>query len=273
MPSGSAAGRNPAVAIVLALVAFLGGMAAANDDEPDDTTSATSATGPRGKDHERRRNSEPDDRERDRGGRHDDRRQRPPAPAPSSSSTPEPPEPSTFLVMRVVDGDTLELGNGQTVRLAGIDTPEVGECGFEQSSAALGDLVLGRQVTLGESDEDVDQYGRLLRYVDVGPVDAGLALIERGLATARYDSRDGYGYHPREDTYVQADSVSRDVSCRPPAQPVPLVGGGGCAPGYSPCIPPSPPDLDCPDVDGPIKVTGDDPHGLDADNDGWACES
>jgi len=53
-------------------------------------------------------------------------------------------------------------------------------------------------------------------------------------------------------------------------------GGGGTAnraPGYSPCVPPPPPDLDCSDLDGPIKVTGSDPHHLDGDGDGWACES
>jgi hypothetical protein len=53
-------------------------------------------------------------------------------------------------------------------------------------------------------------------------------------------------------------------------------GGGGeasCAPGYSPCVPPPPPDLDCADLDGPIKVTGSDPHNLDGDGDGWGCES
>ena len=36
--------------------------------------------------------------------------------------------------------------------------------------------------------------------------EAGLRLIEQGLAIARYDSRDGYGRHPREDRYVRADS-------------------------------------------------------------------
>ena len=51
-------------------------------------------------------------------------------------------------------------------------------------------------------------------------------------------------------------------------------GGGAadCAPGYSPCVPPPPPDLDCADVNGPIRVTGSDPHDLDGDNDGWGCE-
>jgi endonuclease YncB( thermonuclease family) len=178
-----------------------------------------------------------------------------------------------YLVTRVVDGDTLELGNGETVRLVGIDTPEVGECGYDAASVALARLVAGKQVHLGRSDEDRDHYGRLLRYVDVGSTDAGLRLIRSGLAIARYDSRDGYGFHPREPRYVAADKASRRVGCpQPTPAPQPVVGGGVCAPGYSPCVPPYPPDVDCADVGGPIQVTGSDPHGLDADGDGVACE-
>jgi hypothetical protein len=69
---------------------------------------------------------------------------------------------------------------------------------------------------------------------------------------------------------------------QPEANPEPSGGGGGggggtssasCEPGYDPCVPPYPPDLDCPDVSGPISVTGSDPHGLDADGDGVGCES
>jgi endonuclease YncB( thermonuclease family) len=194
-----------------------------------------------------------------------------PEPAPH----PQPrPTPRTYLVTRVVDGDTLELGNGETVRLVGIDTPEVGQCGYDRASVALGRLVTGRQVRLTMSDEDRDRYGRLLRYVDVGGVDAGLRQIRSGLAIARYDSRDGYGFHPREPRYIAADKATRNFSCPKPA-PAPqlLAGGGGaCAPGYSPCVPPYPPDVDCADVNGPIMVTGSDPHGLDGDGDGVACE-
>jgi endonuclease YncB( thermonuclease family) len=183
------------------------------------------------------------------------------------------------VVVRVVDGDTLELGNGETVRLVGIDTPEVGECGHERASRRLEELVLGRQVRLGESDEDRDGYGRLLRYVDAGEVDAGLRLIREGLAIARYDSRDGYGFHPREPEYVAADRGTRPAGC-PAAAPQPLMGGGGgstgpgggCAPGYQPCVPAYPPDLDCADVGGPVTVAGPDPHALDGDGDGRACE-
>lgn len=180
--------------------------------------------------------------------------------------------PRTWVVTEVIDGDTVDLGNGERVRLVGIDTPERGECGYEKAAGALSRLVLGRRVELVRSDEDRDQYGRLLRYVDVAGRDAGLDLLRRGLAVARYDSRDGYGFHPREPRYVAADRGSTPLC---PSRPVGFAGTGqqgGCAPGYAPCVPVYPPDVDCADVNGPVSVTGSDPHGLDGDGDGTACE-
>jgi hypothetical protein len=52
-----------------------------------------------------------------------------------------------------------------------------------------------------------------------------------------------------------------------------------CTPGYVQCLPPAS-DYDCSGgpgngpayVDGPVKVTGSDPYGLDADGDGIGCE-
>ncbi|WP_167880498.1 thermonuclease family protein [Nocardioides guangzhouensis] len=176
--------------------------------------------------------------------------------------------------MDVVDGDTIELGNGDTVRIVGIDTPERGQCGYEKASDNMARLVLGKRVRLAESDEDTDRYGRLLRYVDIGSVDAGLAQIKQGYAIARYDSRDGYGFHPREPIYIKADGGSKQITC-PKPKPQPLVGGGGgnnCMTGYSPCLPIAG-DLDCADINGPVRVTGDDPYRLDADGDGIGCDS
>ncbi|WP_183099937.1 thermonuclease family protein [Nocardioides pelophilus] len=178
----------------------------------------------------------------------------------------------TYLVTWVVDGDTLELGNGERVRLLGIDTPEVGECGYEKARDRLVALVEGERVTLGEGDVDRDRYDRLLRYVDLGPLDAGLRLLEDGLAIARYDSRDGYGFHPREPAYIKADRGAPNLTCAPAPRRFAPNQPSGCAPGYSPCVPVYPPDVDCSDVDGPISVTGSDPHGLDADGDHVACE-
>lgn len=57
-------------------------------------------------------------------------------------------------------------------------------------------------------------------------------------------------------------------------------GSGGdstCKTGYTPCLPPPPPDLDCAEVKAmgkaPVKVWGSDPHNLDGNNDGWGCTS
>jgi endonuclease YncB( thermonuclease family) len=200
------------------------------------------------------------------------------APRPSAKPSRKPtraPEPRTYLVTRVIDGDTIELGNGAGVRIVGIDTPEVGQCGYDAATTNMARLVLNEQVRLTMSDEDTDHYGRWLRYVNVGPLDAGLQQIRQGLAIARYDSRDGYGFHVREPRYIAADQGSKAMACpKPVSAPVSNGGGGGgaCAPGYDPCVPPSPPDVDCADVNGPIRVTGTDPHGLDADGDGVACE-
>lgn len=116
------------------------------------------------------------------------------------------------VVVGVVDGDTVDVAGVGRVRVIGIDTPERGECGFDEASDAVSTLVLGETVTLvpGAAD-DTDRYGRLLRYVEVDETDVGLELLEAGLAQARYDSRDGYGEHPREDAYVQADARSEPL--------------------------------------------------------------
>ena len=131
-------------------------------------------------------------------------------------------------------------------------------------------------MTLIAPVSDRDRYDRLLRYVDVNGTDAGRELIGSGLAIARYDSRDGYERHARQARYVRLDSATPNVSCAPaplvnlPPQEAPPPQDDNCAPGYSPCIPSYPPDLDCADT-GPVRVSGSDPHGLDADGDGVAC--
>ena len=131
-----------------------------------------------------------------------------------------PPRAESGIVTNVVDGDTVDVEGVGRIRVIGIDTPERGACGFESATQAMTVLVLGHAVALVPgATEDVDRYGRLLRYVDVGSEDAGLSLIADGWAIARYDSRDGYGRHPREDSYVRADAESEDLGCYPDDEP------------------------------------------------------
>ncbi len=115
-------------------------------------------------------------------------------------------------VAYVVDGDTIRLKSGAYVRLIGIDTPEVGQCGYRAAKRKL-DKMIGSTVRLvnPSSVQDKDRYGRLLRYVMVGDRDTALVLLRRGLAKARYDGLDGYDWHPRQKRYRTADARNRDV--------------------------------------------------------------
>lgn len=118
------------------------------------------------------------------------------------------------VVDYVFDGDTVDVKGVGKVRMVGIDAPELEACGHDQARRALSKLVLGKKVTLTPGgDDDHDRYGRLLRYVDVGNKDAGLTLITKGWAIARYDGRDGYDPHPREKAYRAADATSTDKGC------------------------------------------------------------
>jgi endonuclease YncB( thermonuclease family) len=127
-------------------------------------------------------------------------------------------------VASVVDGDTLDLSDGTVIRLIGIDTPERDQCGSGEATAVMAGLVTGFVITLlpGARD-DVDRYGRLLRYVEANGIDVNLAMIESGRAIARYDGRDGYGEHPRQAAYVAADEATPSLNqCIVPlAAPVP----------------------------------------------------
>lgn len=147
--------------------------------------------------------------------------------SPAAATTAE--ELGGFVVVAVVDGDTVRVrpagsGSQQKVRLIGIDAPETGACAASAATAALEQLVLNRTValTMGGDGEDLDPYGRALRYVDTSDGDAGLAMITGGHAIARYDSRDGYGRHDREDAYLAADAASPAYTC-PPAAPTPTT--------------------------------------------------
>jgi micrococcal nuclease len=95
-------------------------------------------------------------------------------------------------VVRVIDGDTVVLNNGEHVRYLGIDTPEIGrngkpsECFAEEAAEKNSALVLGRDVRLIADKEDRDRYGRLLRFVEVDGINVNIALVEGGYATRVY---------------------------------------------------------------------------------------
>jgi endonuclease YncB( thermonuclease family) len=72
-----------------------------------------------------------------------------------------------LTVTNIVDGDTLDLSDGRRVRVLGIDSPEIGECGFEEARQFTRATLLNEEVEVaGDPTQDaVDQHGRALLYV------------------------------------------------------------------------------------------------------------
>ena len=197
-------------------------------------------------------------------------------------------EPAT--VVRVVDGDTIvvDRGTGQeSLRYIGVDTPETVhptvplEWMGNEASAFNRLLVEGRQIVLERDISDVDQYGRLLRYVWIQDGTAwtfvNLELLKAGFAqVSTYPPDVKY-----VDAYLGAQRTAREQGTglwgTSPATPMPSAtpGSGNCHPSYpTVCIPPPPPDLDCGQISARrFTVTGTDPHRFDGDNDGIGCEA
>lgn len=74
-------------------------------------------------------------------------------------------------VTKVIDGDTIELENGERLRYIGIDTPEKNDprkpiqCFAEAASKKNKELVEGKMIKFYKDVNTRDKYGRLLGYV------------------------------------------------------------------------------------------------------------
>ena len=92
----------------------------------------------------------------------------------------------TLICTAIIDGDTFKLETGETVRLIGIDAPELSQPGGEESREYLTQLILNKGVTLKKSNEDRDKYNRLLRFVYLDDICINEEMVRLGYAEARY---------------------------------------------------------------------------------------
>lgn len=119
------------------------------------------------------------------------------------------------VVVLVVDGDTFDVelpgGSTERVRLPQVDAPELDECGYGESSAALEELISTETVRLvrTESGPDRDSHGRLLRATRLAGEDIGQLLVRDGLArwVSRYADEDSR----LAKMYEQAEHQARAV--------------------------------------------------------------
>lgn len=88
-------------------------------------------------------------------------------------------------VTAVIDGDTIEIEGGESVRYIGIDAPETRECYGPEATEANRELVEGKEVILIRDVENRGKYDRLLRYVISDGRFVNAELVRLGYAEPR----------------------------------------------------------------------------------------
>lgn len=99
------------------------------------------------------------------------------------------------VVTYVVDGDTVRvrrLGGGKpvSIRIDGIDAPEICQAGGAESRDALKRRVLGKRIAVHGNSRD--EYGRLLARIALNNQDQGKWMVSQGFAWSyRYRNNAG----------------------------------------------------------------------------------
>lgn len=206
-----------------------------------------------------------------------------------------------FKIVKVIDGDTVTAnirGKNESIRLLGIDTPEsvdprkTVQCFSKEATNKMKEYVLGKFVKLVDdpTQGNKDKYSRLLRYVYLPDskttfingemVKQGYAFSYRQYPTKMLDRFNAWEKYARENNLglwgscplntpavKAATTVKKAAVTNPPVQSGSAYSGG---------------DKDCSDFSTHAQAQaffisqggpGSDPHKLDADHDGSACET
>lgn len=120
-------------------------------------------------------------------------------------------------VLRVIDGDTIEIEGGQKVRYIGIDTPETVDprrpvgCFGKEASEENKSLVEGKNVTLVKDVSDTDKFGRLLRYVYISTEGGNAIFVNDHLVRSGFARASTYQPDVKyTDRFLHAEKEARE---------------------------------------------------------------
>lgn len=215
----------------------------------------------------------------------------PPSATTQSQPAGDSPDLQQAQVINVVDGDTIDVlidGQEYRIRYILVDTPETKhptkpiEPFGPEASEANRRLVEGKPVQLEKDVSETDQFGRLLRYVYVDNVMVNEELLRLGLAQV--------STYPPDVKYAdrflavqqQAQAQSLGIWGQPIIEPTPIPAPPAQTTGYTGPYDPAGSDRDCGDFSSWSQAQAfyeaaggpsSDPHRLDRDRDGIACET
>lgn len=228
--------------------------------------------------------------------------------------TPIPNHNEQFVkVLKVIDGDTVQIEGGKIIRYIGIDTPESVDprkqvqCFGKEATERNKKAVEGKIVKIEKDVSETDKYNRLLRYVYVDGIFLNKQLVKEGFAVASAYPPDIKYQDELENAEIEARAHNRGlwqacISSTPALQsasPTPKSFSNPTPPKTFPTetyLPSaqsdsqsnlkqqnySGEDKDCSDFVTQAEAQSfflsqggpsNDPHRLDSDGDGVACES
>ncbi|MAG12494.1 hypothetical protein CL630_01645 [bacterium] len=80
-------------------------------------------------------------------------------------------ENDIHAVVKVIDGDTIDIENKKRIRLLGIDSPERKTCYYQESKDALTELLNEKDIRIEKDISGTDRYDRFLRYIYISADD------------------------------------------------------------------------------------------------------
>ena len=183
----------------------------------------------------------------------------------------------TATVVRVIDGDTIEVdldGSRYTVRYIGINTPDNNRPsrGVEffgpEASARNRELVEGKTVRMELDVSSTDRFDRLLRYVYVDDEMVNATLISEGFAVASAFPPDTKFVDRFENIQIQAMENRRGAWATSPAL------AEACDPSYPTIfVPQDAEPMTCKEIpSNPFPVLRFDNHSFDPDGNGLGCD-
>ncbi len=115
------------------------------------------------------------------------------------------------IVTKIIDGDTVIVQGGETIRLLGIDCDERGKECYTEAKNKIEEILLNQKVILEKESEDEDMYGRSLRYIFLNGENINAKMVKDGYCVARFPQESKY---KKEIVKVEEFAISNNIGCK-----------------------------------------------------------
>jgi endonuclease YncB( thermonuclease family) len=117
------------------------------------------------------------------------------------------------IVTKIIDGDTVIVEGGETIRLLGIDCDEKGKKCYANATKRIEELLLGKNVVIESGAEDKDQYDRSLRYIFLNEKNINVQMVEEGFCVARFVGSENDKYKS-EIQEAESNAIKNKIGCK-----------------------------------------------------------